>query len=430
MDNNRDKQKHITLVVMVIAMILSYLTWYNFSALLNFIIKDINLTAGQVGIILSAFQAGYVLTVIFIGWLSDQIGEKKVVLFATLGTAIFSTLFAFLATSFWSVLILRLLAGIFCGGIYVPGMSLLSNWFSSEERGRSIGAYIGGLTFSYASSYFLAPMIANSYNWQVGILVTSLPAFLAVFLIYKYVENAPEYIKNMNSSNEKEKSKEEDKEVKPAPKGGYKGPVLISVSYMGHMWELYGFWGWVGPFMVSVAVAAGYEYVYASVLGGQLAALIILIGAPSVWLMGYISDKIGRTNTILICSTASLLAQFIFGFMHGKSMIITVAIGIWIGFWVIADSASFSTGLTEMVQPKIRATSLGVQNSAGFLITVISPAVFGKVLGYFNNVDEITFATNWSMPFITLGIGALLAPIAAVLLRRVKQSKLMSNGKR
>ncbi len=423
------KKKDKLLFFMVIAMVFSYLTWYNFSALLNFIIEDINLSPGQVGIILSAFQAGYVLAVIITGWLADQIGEKKVVLYSTLGTAIFSTLFAFLAQSFWSVLILRLIAGVFCGGIYVPGMSLLSNWFSSEERGKSIGAYIGGLTFSYAASYFLAPMIASSFNWQIGILATSLPAFFAAFLVYRYVEDAPEHIKEKNSVN-KQEIKEEVEEVKPAPEGGYKGPAVITFSYIGHMWELYGFWGWVGPFMVSAAIAVGYDYVSASVIGGQLASLIILVGAPSVWLMGYLSDKIGRTKTILICSIASLSAQFIFGFMHGKSLIITVAIGIWIGFWVIADSASFSSGMTEMVQPKIRATSLGIQNSAGFLITVISPAVFGQVLEYYNNVDNVSYATNWILPFATLGLGALLAPFAAVLLRKIKQSKLMCNGKK
>jgi len=422
------QEKNRILFVMVIAMFLSYLTWYNFSALLNFIIEDINLTPGEVGIILSVFQGGYVIAVLFTGWLADFMGEKKVVLYSTLGTAIFSTLFAFFAKSFLSVLILRLFAGIFCGGIYVPGMSLLSNWFTSKQRGKSLGAYISGLTFSYAASYFIAPLLASHYNWKISILSTSLPAFIAVFLVYFYVKEVPEGVKKEEKEHINGIEKEEN--IKPAPEGGYKGSSLITVSYVGHMWELYGFWGWIGPYMVSVVAATGFGYVRASVLGGQLASLIILIGAPAVWLMGYISDKIGRTKTIIICSSFSLIAQFIFGFMHGKSLIITLVIGLWIGFWVIADSASFSTGLTEMVCPKIRATSLGVQNSAGFLITVISPAIFGYVLEYFNDVKNVTYANNWILPFVTLGLGALLAPIAAILLRNTKQAKLMANGKK
>lgn len=88
------KQREKILITMIIAIILSYLSWYNFSAVINFIIEDIELTPGQVGIIISAFQVGYVITVLLTGWLADRIGSRDVVLYSTLGTAIFSTLFA------------------------------------------------------------------------------------------------------------------------------------------------------------------------------------------------------------------------------------------------------------------------------------------------------------------------------------------------
>ena len=96
----------------------------------------------------------------------------------------------------------------------------------------------------------------------------------------------------------------------------YNVSAIITTSYMGYMWELYGFWGWIGPFMVSATDAVGYEYTRASTIGGRLAAIIILIGAPAVWLMGKVSDKIGRTKTIIICSISSLTAQLIFGFLQ------------------------------------------------------------------------------------------------------------------
>ncbi|MFW5980235.1 MAG: MFS transporter [Halanaerobiales bacterium] len=423
--NLKIEKKYRILIIMVAAMIFSYLTWYNFSALLNFIVEDIKLNPGEVGIILSAFQTGYVIAVIFSGWLADKLGEKKVLVYSMLGTAIFSTLFAWGAISFWSVLILRLFAGIFCGGIYAPGMSLLSNWFTSSERGKSLGAYIGGLTFSYGTTYFIAPLIASEFSWQIAVMATSLPAFLAAFLVHKYVEKSPK-----NKISEEYKEELVEKDIKPFPEGGYKGPVLITLSYIGHMWELYGFWGWIGPFMVSAVAAAGYSQVQASVLGGRLASLIIMVGVPGVWLMGYLSDRLGRTKTIMISALCSLLAQFIFGIFHGKSLIITVVIGIWIGFWVIADSACFSTGLTEMVNVDIKATTLGIQNAFGFLITIISPAVFGRVLQHYNNVDNVISATNWLLPFSVLGLGALIAPIAAWFLRKTDQASLMSDGKK
>ncbi|MFN2363314.1 MAG: MFS transporter [Halarsenatibacteraceae bacterium] len=423
------KSRDKILIAMIIAIILSYLTWYNFSAVINFIIEDIELTPGQVGIIISAFQIGYVITVLLTGWLADKIGSRAVILYSTLGTAIFSTLFAWLAVDFWSALILRLLAGAFCGGIYAPGMSLLANWFPSRERGKSIGAYIAGLTFSYAASYFIAPQIAAEFSWRVSILATSLPAFISVFIIYKFVQEMPETEIEKSKENSSQKDSSKKPEVQPAPEGGFKGPAIITTSYMGHMWELYGFWGWIGPFMVSAAAAVGYEYTTASIIGGRLAAIIILIGAPAVWLMGKISDKIGRTKTIIICSIFSLTVQLIFGFLHGGSLIIITIAGLWIGFWVISDSACHSTGLTEMVHPDIRATSLGIQNALGFMVTAISPTVFGYILEIYNQgIDNITFASNWGLSFLVLGLGAILAPLAAFILRKMPQSDLMTDG--
>ncbi len=249
------KQRDKILITMVIAIILSYLSWYNFSAVINFIIEDFELTPGQVGIIISAFQVGYVITVLITGWLADKIGSREVVLYSTLGTAIFSTLFAWLAVDFWSALILRLLAGAFCGGIYAPGMSLLSNWFPSKERGKSIGAYIAGLTFSYAASYFIAPQIASQFSWRISILATSLPAFISVFIIYKFVKENPDSDLELKKSKINLERKEPDiqTEASPSPEGGFKGACnyndILYGAYVGIIWFLgldrtfYGFSG-------------------------------------------------------------------------------------------------------------------------------------------------------------------------------------------
>ncbi len=83
--------------------------------------------------------------VIITGWLSDHIGAKRVVLAGTLGVASCSNAFAFLASDFSTILILRTLTGMFAGAIYAPGMALLSKWFPSRERGFAIGVYSGAL---------------------------------------------------------------------------------------------------------------------------------------------------------------------------------------------------------------------------------------------------------------------------------------------
>ncbi len=408
---------------MIVSMVLSYLPWYNFSAVSTYITAEFNLDVKQTGLILSSFQVGYVIVVLLTGWLADKIGQKKVVAWSTLFTGIFSTMFVWLAKDFKSILILRLLTGLSAGAIYVPGMALLSNWFEPKERGKVLGAYTGSLTLAYAGGYFIAAPIAARYNWRYGMLWTSLPAFIAAFIVFFFVKENSTIKDNGVEQSYIEPNKYSYVE-------SHMGPVLITTGYMGHMWELYAFWGWIGPFMVASSLAVGYSQAQAVEIGGKLAAYIILLGVPSSWIAGIISDKIGRTKTIIICSIFSLIAQFLFGFLYGKSLSVIVIVGLWIGFWVVADSAIYKAGMTEMVAEGKRATALGIQSAFGYGMTILSPYAFGKVLSWINmDVTDIALAKKWGLPFMMLGAGAVIAPISIFILRRIRQAKLMCNGK-
>ncbi len=420
--------KNRILILMCISMMLGYMPWYNFSAVSKYITTDFGLTAGDMGTILSAFQVGYVVTVIATGWLADRVGNKNVVAWATLSTGVLSTMFAWLVRDFASILVLRLLTGLSAGAIYAPGMSLLSGWFPSNERGRALGAYTAALTAAYASGYLVASSLGSIYSWRIGILGTSLPVFIAAFIMFFLVEESPKNIERGNDA-AKEAAKRQRNSVpaKAAPKMGYSGPVLIITAYMGHMWELYAFWGWVGPFMVANSIATGYGESRSVFLGGLLSTLIILVGVPAVWLLGMLSDKLGRTRTITFAALCSLVAEFFFGYLYGQSLALVVMVGVWIGFWVIADSSIYKAGLTEMVREDVRSTALGIQSAAGYAMTIPAPLVFGKLLEALNGrAIDPTQATSWGPPFAILGIGALLAPVSALILSKLPQAKLMA----
>lgn len=415
---------------MAISVLLGYLPWYNFSAVLKYLTLDFNLTPRDSGFIIAAFQAGYVIIVPFAGWIGDRFGLKKTILWATFLTAVFSTLFVWTATGKWSILIFRLITGLSAGAIYAPGMALLSHWFPPSERGKALGTYTGAAMIAYAGAYFIAAPLAAKYGWQTGILWTSLPVFIAVLIIWVFVEEKPD-VKPQEDGETRLVSCETSKntEILPAPQGGYWGPVLLTVSYMGHMWELYAFMGWVGPFMVAVAIGSGMEMADAVATGGVIAATIILLGAPASAIWGIIADKWGRTKSIILVATFSTLGQLFFGYLYSYSLTLVVIVGLWIGFWVVADTAIYKAGLTDMVSTNIRATLLGFQSAAGFLMTVIAPVVFGWVLEYYNGPIDSTSATVWGPPFLMLGLGATISPLASLLLRRLPQAKLMGGGK-
>ncbi len=399
------------------AILLGYLPWYNFSAVLPVMEQELGLTGFQVGNILGAFQAGYVFAVLITGWLADRLGARRVVFAGTLGVAACSTAFAFLAPDFSSVLILRTLTGMFAGAIYAPGMALLSKWFPPRERGFAIGVYSGALVLAYAGSYFVAGPIAASSGWEAGILWTSLPSFLGAVLIIFVPEHPPE----LSLVNVETREGLEER-VLNVPS------LLVTGAYMGHMWELYAFWGWVGPAMVAAATAAGSGGAEAARLGSQMASLLIIMGAPAPWLVGTLSDRIGRSTAAGLCLLASGLASLLFGWLIGGSLLPVILLGIWYGFWAVADTATYKAGLTDMVSNRIRGTSLGLQSALGFGITVISPQVFGAVLDATNKGDQSIAV--WGPAFAVLAIGPLIGLILLAALRAHPKAILMAGGRK
>lgn len=423
-------QKNKVLLLMSLSILFGYVPYYNFSSVVKYLAMEFSLTPADTGLIMSATVAGYVVIVILSGMLADRIGPKKVVVAATLLSGVFSTVFALFAHNMTTILILRLACGMASGGIYPPGMALLSNWFEPQERGGAIGTYSAAIMGSSVIGYFVCAPLAAAYGWRMGILLTSIPVFIG-FIIAIFVPEKPAVQFDGPSVAGAEDSVLGGLSAKvlPAPEGGYKGPIYIILSYMGHMWEL-GWQQWIGPAMVAAASLSGMATDQAVVWGGFIAGFTILVAVPSVLVVGFLADKFGRTASIMLCAICSSIPQFILGYLIGRaSLTIVIIVACWVGFWLVADTSIFKAGLTEMASDKIRGTFLGVQGAIGALMTVISPLIVGYVLQYFNGPIDPTAATNWWAAFAIFGVGGLLAPVAAFLLRLTPQAKLMAGGK-
>jgi MFS family permease len=433
------EKKHKILIAMTISMVFGYMPWYNFSAVLQYISEEFSLSAKDTGLILGSFQAGYVFVVGFTGWLGDKISLKKIVLFATLITGASSILFIWGAQGIVSIMVFRLITGLAAGAIYVPGMSLLSRWLRPEERGAALGAYTGALVAAYAGGYLIAGHLSSSYGWRTGVFWTSIPAIFSAIIIICFVSDRSledeKITKDITGTSPTSRTlhstngEHDIRRVKPAPEGGYAGPVLLCLSYIGHMWELYAFWGWIGPFLLSASLASGMTVNEAVKWSSTISSGIILLGAPASWVWGIFADKKGRTFAITLAGLFSVAGEFIIGYLYGQSLILIICVGAWIGFWVIADSAIYKAGLTEMVNPKIRGTSLGIQSVIGFFVTILSPIVFGMILEEYNGVGAPALIRIWGPAFLVLGLGGLIAPITSLFLRRHNQSILMASGK-
>jgi MFS family permease len=92
---------------------------------------------------------------------------------------------------------------------------------------------------------------------------------------------------------------------------------------------------------------------------------------------------------------------------------------VW-GVTVIADSAQFSTAITELAPPAYVGTALTTQTCVGFAITT----------GSIWLIPVVVAALGWRWAFATLAIGPALGVVAMGRLRRLPESSRLAGGRR
>jgi MFS family permease len=147
---------------------------------------------------------------------------------------------------------------------------------------------------------------------------------------------------------------------------------------------------------------------------------VIATGALGCYLGGVASDRWGRTISTMAAMAVSGLCALAIGFTFGGDPVLTLLLAVVWGITVIADSAQFSTAITEMSPPAYVGTALTTQTCVGFALTtltiwMIPPAV--RWLG-------------WQWAFATLAVGPFLGVAAMGQLRSLPESLRLAGGRR
>src|SRR4029453_18448774 len=141
-----------------------------------------------------------------------------------------------------------------------------------------------------------------------------------------------------------------------------RGGRLASLGFFGHMWELYAMWAWFLVFFSAVS-DPGSGAAYATFA-------VIAAGAVGCWAGGVLGDRWGRPETTVLMMAVSGGCALLVGLAGAWSAAAALIVGrVW-GFTVVADSAQFSTLVTELADQAYVGTALALQLAVGFSLTV------------------------------------------------------------
>jgi MFS family permease len=386
----------IQLAWLSLAMFLGMTMWFSATAANAPIVAEFNLTGAESAWLTMAVQAGFVIGTLVSAVLNlpDILNPRR--LFAVgcvLGAAANASLVQ--AGSATTIIVLRMLTGAALAWVYPPGMKVAAGWFE-RGRGAALGVLIGALTVGTAFPHLLASASAQ-VAWRGLMLTASTLALAGAVIVITLVGDGPYVARGARFD--------------PRAAGRVfadRGTRLATLGYLGHMWELYAVWTWIGAF-ASASFGFGSAIPH-SASGSALAFATIASGAIGSAAAGVFADRIGKARVaawaMIVSGACCALAGFIF---TAPTPVLFLFATIW-GVAVVADSAQLSALVAQFSPRDHVGTALTIQTCTGFLLTMASIRL----------LPVMAEAVGWRWAFVCLVPGPWLGALALRALMRVR----------
>ncbi len=365
--------------------VLAMSMWFSASAVSGSLSREWGLTSTGESLLTTSVQLGFVTGAVASAVLNlaDRVSPHVVMASAAVTGAVLNAGVAVFSDGLGSALVLRFLTGVALAGVYPVGMKVMTTWFA-RGRGLALGIMVGALTLGSASPHLIRSV--ESLSWRPVLATASVLAMLGGLIAVGLVRTGPHHT--------------------PSPPFdpryvlrmfGDRTQRLINFGYLGHMWELYALWAWL-PTFVAASLAARQADASPSAIAWLTFAAIGVAGALGCVLAGRSAGRVGSLRVARVALGTSGLCCLVSPLFFGAHpVLLGVLLMVW-GASVIADSAQFSSALSEAADDGYIGTALTAQTALGFTLTIVTIQLLPLVADL----------TGWRLALIFLGVGPAL----------------------
>jgi len=410
-------------VFLTLAYVVSFVDRSILGLLIEPVKRDLSLSETQIGLLLGpAFAIFYATMGLPLGYLADT---RKRTLIVAAGVALWSaaTAFSGLARNFVQLFFARMMVGVGEATLSPCAMSLISDSFPEERRGKPIAFYssaislgaglaalvgAGVLTWAKTNEGIDLPLVGELAPWQLAFLAVGLPGLL-LSLFFVFVREPARV---------------------GAARDGRQAHLGHMLSHVGRHWLTYGSFVLVFCFMTVVAYSHGWLAVMFKRTYGWpveefafyngLATLII--GPLSVNLAGWLSDRYSQREV----PDAPLRIAFAGLFLClPPSVLGPLMSDPWVAFGLLAFanvglafiSATGVTALLNLVPARIRAQTVALY----YMAISLSGLMLGPTLvGVLNDLAFGAEGVRYSVAIMPAVCGLPVLLLTPFILRRYR----------
>lgn len=354
------------------------------------------------------------------GSYADKHGRKRALLIAMVGVGLSTAAFGLLPTIHQIglvapvlFLILRIIQGIFVGGIVASTHTIGTESISPRHRGLmsgligSGGAGMGAMMASFA--YFVLSRLYpgaefEAFGWRVMFFCGLISTFFGL-IMYRLIDETPAFKQMQAERLKKGPSAKPEKPLRTLFLGEYRNTMLLNLLITFGGGATYYITAGYLPTLLDMVAKVSHEDA-----SGVL--IISSIGTISGALFfGAMSDRIGRKKTFLILGALclvglpSLFTRIAPGLELGQITLMTFCISV-LGGGIIAPVLIF---LNERFPTVLRASGTGLSWNIGFALGGIMPTVVSLVSASPGHIPQVLAICSACLAAVYL-VGALVTP--------------------
>ena len=151
----------------------------------DYLMKSLSITPKGFGVVVSSYAFSAGVSGILAAGFADKFDRKKILLFFYAGF-IMGTLCCALATTYWMLLGARIITGLFGGVIGAISMTIMTDLFEVNQRGRVMGFVQMAFAASQVLGIPIGLYFANLWGWHSSFLmIVTLAVVIAIVIVIK-----------------------------------------------------------------------------------------------------------------------------------------------------------------------------------------------------------------------------------------------------